>query len=68
MNQLGQYETPRMPLPSTHVAPMPKTSCAFPAPPIRNVYCFPAPYSQINGQKYQTLALAYGAPRSINAM
>lgn len=45
------------------MAPQPHTMCAFPEPPVRSVYCMPAPYNQINGQKYQTLVYAYGQSR-----
>lgn len=41
----------------------PHTMCAFPEPPVRSVYCMPAPYNQINGQKYQTIVYAYGQSR-----
>lgn len=40
-----------------------RTTCAFPSPPARTVYCMPAPFSQVNGQKYQSLPYAYGQPR-----
>lgn len=43
-----------------------RTTCAFPSPPARSVYCMPAPFSQVNGQKYQSLPYAYGQPRVLN--
>jgi hypothetical protein len=46
-------------------APCGASLCAFPEPPLRSVYCMPAPYSSINGQKYSTLSYAYGAARPI---
>lgn len=39
------------------------TTCAFPSPPVRMVYCQPAAFQQINGQKYQKLVYAYGQAR-----
>lgn len=44
--------------------PRPAT-CAFPAPPVRSVYCEPAAYQQVNGQKYQKIVFAYGKSRPL---
>jgi hypothetical protein len=44
------------------------STCAFPSPPARMVYCQPAAYQQINGQKYQKLVFAYGKARPMGAM
>jgi len=43
--------------------PRQATTCAFPSPPVRMVYCQPAAFQQINGQKYQKLVYAYGQAR-----
>ncbi len=39
------------------------TTCAFPAPPVRSVYCEPAAYQQTCGQRYQKIVYAYGKSR-----
>ena len=38
-------------------------TCAFAAPPPKQQYCGPAPYSQIYGQRYHLLHRAYGESR-----
>lgn len=38
-------------------------ACAYPSPTPRAQYCHPAPYTQVGGQKYHTLAQAYGQSR-----
>lgn len=39
------------------------STCAFPSPPARMVYCQPAAFQQINGQRYQKMVYAYGKAR-----
>lgn len=50
-------------VPNNDIRPHRPTTCAFPAPPVRSVYCEPAAYSQINGQRYQKIVYAYGKSR-----
>lgn len=57
MNQVLPHPSP---VPNPHIRP---STCAFPAPPVRSVYCEPAAYSQINGQRYQKIVYAYGKSR-----
>jgi hypothetical protein len=47
--------------------PMHRATCAFPAPPVRSVYCEPAPYSQMCGQRYHKVVYAYGKARPHHA-
>lgn len=66
MDQRGQV----MSVPNNlHLYPQAAVStCAFPSPPARMVYCQPAAYQQINGQKYQRLQFAYGRSRPMGVM
>jgi len=41
-------------------------TCAFPDPTPRAQYCHPAPYSQVNGQRYHNLTQAYGQSRRVH--
>ena len=41
----------------------PVRTCAFPGPRPRMVYCSPAAYQQVNGQRYQQIVNAYGHAR-----
>ena len=40
-------------------------ACAYAAPAPRAQYCHPAPYSQVNGQRYHNLVQAYGQSRRV---
>ena len=42
-------------------------TCAFPQPQPRMVYCSPAPFQQVNGQRYHTIANGYGRARPYSA-
>jgi len=64
-SQLGPQHRP-MP-PYEPVPPSPVSMCAFPSPAPRMVYCQPAAYQQINGQRYQKMAYAYGRSRPMAA-
>ena len=67
----GHHQHGYVPNPHHHggVMPYPPVkNCSFPAPPNRSVYCEPAAYQQVNGQRYQKIVYAYGASRPINAM
>jgi hypothetical protein len=44
----------------------PVTTCAFPPPPVRMVYCQPAAYQRTCGQRYQTIMNAYGKARPLH--
>lgn len=44
-----------------------QTTCSFPAPPVRSVYCEPAAYQQVCGQRYQKMTYAYGKSRPMQA-
>ena len=59
---MSQVRTPQIPM--TLAGPRPMT-CAFPAPPVRSVYCEPAAYQQVNGQRYQKVVYAYGKSRPL---
>jgi hypothetical protein len=61
MSQVLPHHLPS-PVPNPHIRP---TTCAFPAPPVRSVYCEPAAFSQINGQRYQKIVYAYGKSRPL---
>lgn len=53
--------------PNPHVLNNPMgPTCAFPSPRPRMVYCLPAAYQQINGQRYQPIVNAYGKARPYN--
>lgn len=41
-------------------------TCAFPDPTPRAQYCHPAPYTQVNGQRYHNLVTAYGMSRRVH--
>ena len=40
-------------------------ACPFPSPPPQSHYCTPAPFSQVNGQRYHYLGHAYGKSRPV---
>jgi hypothetical protein len=39
------------------------STCSFPSPRPRMVYCSPAAYQQVNGQRYQLIVSGYGKSR-----
>ena len=43
-------------------------ACFFPAPAPRRIYCYPAPFSQIGGDPYQPLVLAYGFSKPVQVL
>lgn len=40
---------------------MPQPACNFPAPPPARVYCSPAAFSSLSGNRYQRIGDAYGS-------
>ncbi len=42
-------------------------TCAFPAPRPRMVYCNPAAFQTVDGQRYQKITYAYGHARPYGA-
>lgn len=42
---------------------MHQSTCAFPSPPVRSVYCEPAPFTRQCGSKYHKVIYAYGKSR-----
>lgn len=52
----GQPGGPMVPIPGE----APPNSCMFPAPAPQRIYCMPAAFTQVNGQTYEPLMMAYG--------
>jgi len=63
MSRPSHLQTP--PHDQNNMMPNRPSTCAFPAPPVRSVYCEPAAFSQVNGQRYQKIVYAYGKSRPL---
>jgi hypothetical protein len=62
IKKMAQQPADMVVLVSPDCAQRPQT-CAFPGPRPRMVYCSPAAYQQVSGQRYFPIQVAYGSSR-----